>query len=50
MTCPRCGEQMRGGVCPSCGFPVNMIRGSLKIRRYADVVQNASPKSSKHGA
>lgn len=26
MTCPRCGTRMNGGVCPECGFPVNMVR------------------------
>ncbi len=24
--CPRCGTEMEGGVCPECGFPVNVIR------------------------
>jgi ribosomal protein L37E len=23
MKCPRCGEEMTGGICNSCGFPMN---------------------------
>ena len=37
MTCPRCGTQMKGGVCPECGFPVNRYRKKRKgtnILRY----------------
>ena len=26
MTCPRCGTEMEGGVCPECGFPVTRYR------------------------
>ena len=25
MDCPRCGTPMEGGICPECGFPVNMV-------------------------
>ena len=24
--CPRCGEEMTGGICDNCGFPLTTIR------------------------
>ena len=32
--CPRCGEEMNGGVCENCGFPINckLIRPVLGTR------------------
>ena len=32
MKCPRCGSQMSGGICDSCGFPLTNIRIQPKYR------------------
>ena len=32
MSCPRCGAEMRGGICPECGFPVNRLRMEKKAK------------------
>ena len=36
--CPRCGEEMTGGICDNCGFPITKMRkkinnGEVTLRR-----------------
>lgn len=38
MNCPRCGEQMNGGICDSCGFPLRKIRGMVSRRNASRIV------------
>ena len=27
--CPRCGEEMTGGICDNCGFPITKMRKKI---------------------
>jgi len=31
MKCPRCGEEMTGGICDNCGFPLTKMRKKFNI-------------------
>ena len=34
--CPRCGEEMTGGICDNCGFPLTKMRKKhckLKVKQ-----------------
>lgn len=33
MKCPRCGAEMSGGICNSCGFPMNK-KNARKAKGY----------------
>ena len=35
--CPRCGEEMTGGICDNCGFPLTKMRRKyckLKVKQF----------------
>lgn len=43
--CPRCGEEMTGGICDNCGFPITKMRkkinnGEVTLRRKLAIKSN----------